>query len=248
MAPADHVQQYITALTETSSIEDIHSVCSQICDAYGFDHFIYGSRTPVSLVRPNLFIISGFPPAWWQHYKEQNYFGVDPTVAHCATQVTPLRWNSLAVREKSDAKIRRFMGESRDFGLRSGVSFPVHGSRGEAAMVSLVSSADNPVVQEKISRGIPALHLLTSHIHESVSRLVEVREIGGGPLLTGRERECLLWASEGKTTWETAQILGISERTVIFHLQNAAGKLNVNSRQHAVARAISLRLITPQFT
>ena len=65
--------------------------------------------------------------------------------------------------------------------------------------------------------------------------------------LTEREKECLLWAAEGKTSWETAQILQISERTVIFHLQNAARKLKVVNRQHAIARAVVLGLITPQF-
>jgi LuxR family transcriptional activator of bioluminescence operon len=64
--------------------------------------------------------------------------------------------------------------------------------------------------------------------------------------LTPRERECLLWAAEGKTSWETAQILGISERTVIFHLRNVTEKLNVSSRQQAIARAISQGLIAPQ--
>jgi DNA-binding CsgD family transcriptional regulator len=64
--------------------------------------------------------------------------------------------------------------------------------------------------------------------------------------LTDREKECLLWAAEGKTSWETAQILHISERTVIFHLQNATRKLNAANRQNAIARAVVMGLITPQ--
>ena len=60
-------------------------------------------------------------------------------------------------------------------------------------------------------------------------------------------KECLLWATEGKTTWETSQILSISERTVTFHLQNVQGKLGVNNRQQAVGRAVTLGIIEPQF-
>jgi len=66
--------------------------------------------------------------------------------------------------------------------------------------------------------------------------------------LTQREKECLLWATEGKTTWETSRILRISERTVTFHLQNVQGKLGVSNRQQAVARAVSLGIIEPQFS
>ena len=65
------------------------------------------------------------------------------------------------------------------------------------------------------------------------------------PHLTARELECLHWAAEGKTSWEIGRVLGVSERTVVFHLQNAAHKFGVNGRQPAVARAIALGLIDP---
>jgi DNA-binding CsgD family transcriptional regulator len=41
------------------------------------------------------------------------------------------------------------------------------------------------------------------------------------------------------------QLLGVAERTAVFHIQNAARKLDVNGRQAAVARAVSLGLINP---
>ncbi|MCD8517803.1 MAG: helix-turn-helix transcriptional regulator [Burkholderiaceae bacterium] len=63
--------------------------------------------------------------------------------------------------------------------------------------------------------------------------------------LTGRELQCLAWVSRGKTSWETATILGLSERTVNFHLCNASRKLNVYGRQACVARAIHLGLLEP---
>jgi DNA-binding CsgD family transcriptional regulator len=63
--------------------------------------------------------------------------------------------------------------------------------------------------------------------------------------LTGRELQCLAWVSRGKTSWETATILGLSERTVNFHLCNASRKLNVYGRQACVLRAIQLGLLEP---
>lgn len=63
--------------------------------------------------------------------------------------------------------------------------------------------------------------------------------------LTGRELQCLAWVSRGKTSWETATILGLSERTVNFHLCNASRKLNVYGRQACVAQAIHLGLLKP---
>lgn len=61
--------------------------------------------------------------------------------------------------------------------------------------------------------------------------------------LSKRELVCLHWAALGKTSWETASILGISEHTVNFHLRNACGKLQVRNRRAAVASALRRGLL-----
>lgn len=61
--------------------------------------------------------------------------------------------------------------------------------------------------------------------------------------LSPRECECLEWAAKGKTSWETSQILGITESTIIYHLRNATRKLNAANRLHAVTKALKASLI-----
>jgi DNA-binding CsgD family transcriptional regulator len=56
--------------------------------------------------------------------------------------------------------------------------------------------------------------------------------------LSDRELSCLQWVAAGKTSWETSRILGLSERTINFHVRNACGKLGVNRRSAAVATAL----------
>jgi DNA-binding CsgD family transcriptional regulator len=62
--------------------------------------------------------------------------------------------------------------------------------------------------------------------------------------LTPRELTVLSWMKEGKTNWEIAKIIGLSERTVRFHVGSILDKLNATSRAHAVARALELGLLT----
>ncbi len=62
--------------------------------------------------------------------------------------------------------------------------------------------------------------------------------------LTFRERDCLLWASRGKTSWEIGCILGIAERTVNFHIGNICCKLGVRNRQAAITMALEWGLIS----
>lgn len=61
--------------------------------------------------------------------------------------------------------------------------------------------------------------------------------------LTSRELACLHWSAAGKTSWETALILRLSEHTVNFHLKNACGKLGVRTRRAAVAAALRQGLL-----
>ena len=216
----------------------------------GFDYFIYGAEFPVSLVRPQTVIVSGFPADWWQHYQDQGYIAVDPVVQHTTQRnTTPLIWQDIEpAATPFPESAERFMREAHDFGLASGVSFPVHGQLGESAIFSLVSSWPHPRVSAHIVRAMPYGQLLAGYVHEAARRVFSSTEIAlGRTELTARERECLLWAAEGKTTWDTAKILGIAERTVVFHLQNAARKLDVSNRAQAVARAVAQGYITPQF-
>jgi DNA-binding CsgD family transcriptional regulator len=64
-------------------------------------------------------------------------------------------------------------------------------------------------------------------------------------LISARELDCLKWMAAGKTAWEASVILGISERTVRFHLNAAREKLNCLTTTQAVAKAVSQQLISP---
>lgn len=57
------------------------------------------------------------------------------------------------------------------------------------------------------------------------------------PQLSAREREVLLWAAQGKTAWETAAILGISSKTVEFHLGNCGRKLGTATKSQTILAA-----------
>lgn len=53
--------------------------------------------------------------------------------------------------------------------------------------------------------------------------------------LTPREREVLIWAARGKTAWETAKLLELSERTVKAYISSACVSLGAQNKTHAVA-------------
>ncbi len=75
------------------------------------------------------------------------------------------------------------------------------------------------------------------------SNLDNLPEVECKPNLSVRELEVLRWLLNGKSNWDIGKILSISEFTVKNHVQKILKKLNANSRQHAVAKALEAGII-----
>ncbi|TAK90200.1 MAG: LuxR family transcriptional regulator [Burkholderiaceae bacterium] len=229
----------IQVLLECQSVDELYKYCRHITALLGYEHFLYGVRT--SGTSPREFVLSGYPKEWREHYIQQHYEMVDPTLLHSIRSYVPLHWSvDLMPRETGP-----LFEEAHDFGLKAGLSLPLHGANIQVAMLSLSSSAPAEKLQEHIVSTMPVAQLFSSYLHEAALRLVLEKEevVIAAPHLTPRELECLKWAMLGKTAWETGRILSISERTVVFHLENAKNKLDVHTTRQAIARALSLGLM-----
>lgn len=86
------------------------------------------------------------------------------------------------------------------------------------------------------------LRILSTYFHGHVLRLHRI-DAAGEMIISARELDCLKWTAAGKTAWEASRILGISERTVRFHLNSAREKLNCSNTTQAVAVAVAQRMI-----
>ena len=247
MTPAN-CHELIESLSKASTVEEIHAACSALCNQFNFDQFQYVARFPAaaSIIKPRYIFIGSYQDEWRTRYFARGYMSIDPVVNHCVSHLTPYSWEQITSLEREDKIVRDFMGEAREFSLNSGVSFPVHSPQGEFAIFSAASNLDREQVKAQILEAIPFTHMFTACLHENVRKIFQQREI---PLkevsLAEQERESLLWVTNGKTTWDTSEILGVSENTVISHLQHTCEKLNVYSPEQAMARAVSLGLITP---
>jgi DNA-binding NarL/FixJ family response regulator len=61
--------------------------------------------------------------------------------------------------------------------------------------------------------------------------------------LTEREREALTWSARGKSSGDMAVLMGVTERTANFHIDNAIRKLGVATRIQAAVKASLLGLV-----
>ena len=78
---------------------------------------------------------------------------------------------------------------------------------------------------------------------EQTQRAVDTMRQGRRPALSDRERDVLELVAQGHSNREIAKALFLSEATVKTHLVHCYGKLGVESRTAAVARARELGLL-----
>jgi len=116
---------------------------------------------------------------------------------------------------------------------------PVRGIRGlaGAAFFGGRDIQDSPVARSSLMVVAHAAFDRCDALQSGVSRKAELQ-------LTTRELDCLQLLARGLPDDETARTLGISRRTVRFHIDHAKQKLGVSSRVHAVAAAVNRGLIT----
>ncbi|HMM65977.1 MAG TPA: LuxR family transcriptional regulator [Dokdonella sp.] len=228
----DSLQQ----LLECRSADELRLQSGRLLERLGFENWIYTSG---SAAQGLPLWLNAYPADWMAHYRRQGYLEVDPVVEHCRHHTTPCLWAADPFARRA-GYLTEFFSEAADYGLRAGIALPIHGPGGQSGMIS-VATDDTSHARSNL-RHLGELHLLASFVHEAGQRLLSAcaqEQIH----LTARELDCLRWAAEGKTSWEIGQQLSIGERTVVFHLQNAARKLGVLGRRQAIAKAMGLQLI-----
>lgn len=251
-----HLLYPFEKILHAESVAELGASIHEAALGFGFSSFHYGAHAPI---KPNgerarfIFdgteqkhggVISSYPESWFERYQSQNYIEIDPLVQHCSRSILPVVWHRQP--KTDDKKIGRMFDEAHEHGLVSGATFSVIGKRGELAIFSLTTASADESDHRNIVAQLGQGYMLLAHIHEAVTRLglphIPSNDL---PALTRREKECLTWVSSGKTSWEIARILGISENTIVFHIGNAGKKLGTHTRSQTVARALALGLIAP---
>ena len=94
---------------------------------------------------------------------------------------------------------------------------------------------------DDIARAIAAVGAGESYVDPRVASYLTGR--GGQPRLSEREREVLRLVAAGDASKRIARKLGITERTVKFHITSIFNKLGADNRARAVAIAAERHLI-----
>lgn len=238
-------QSQLLTLLKSDSETGWRAALFALAQSLGFDQVLYGAVGSRNAKLESAFLHSNYADAWRARYDADKLHYVDPTVSHCLTSSLPIVWEPEAFNAPAQQALYE---EACGYGIRSGITFPIHGPSGEFGVVSFASDElPSTDFDEMIANLMPSLSLIRDYAFESSLRFINQRPEGETPpRLTRRELEVLNWVMVGKSSWEISRITACSEATVNFHIGNIRQKFNVNTRQQALVKAISMGILTPE--
>ncbi|MDP6708310.1 MAG: LuxR family transcriptional regulator [Alphaproteobacteria bacterium] len=234
----DFVTEVERATTQSCLEDELRAVMN----ASGFELFTYLEIQP-NEHRRDSYRVTTYPQDWTSHYTEMAYRDVDPSVLLSKRGLEIVVWPPETFTVVPQRTLAEFYDKSRQFGITSGFTVPVHGPGAVVAMLTAATDAPKSEIEHGLLRDQGAWRMIVASTFVTSMRLrkPEVEEVRLSP----REAECLLWTARGKTANEIATILSIAERTVVQHLTNACRKFDVYSKHMAVIKAVMSGLITP---
>ena len=185
------------------------------------------------------FVQCTYSDAWVKHCVSREPLSVNRLATLTPALSAPLDWSELPDNPDTHELLRCAHACKGSTQL---LSLPLRPLVGETALFFVAAEMEKETWQAQKKTLLREFQVLASYFHQHILRIYG-HDAESQILVSARELDCLKWVAAGKTAWEASVILGISERTVRFHLNAAREKLNCLTTTQAVAKAVSQQLI-----
>jgi len=230
------VEWFLNAIALARDIGALSMILGEMTGRMGFSHFALTHHANLLDVPHAIIRLHNYPVAWVDYF-DRNRLGLSDPV-HRASHRTSIgfRWKTVPDLIQMTPGDRRLLDLAHEHGLADGFTVPANvvGEATGSCSFAIAPGAELPAdaLQWAQLAGLAAF--------EGARRIWLAGAVPPGPRpqLTDRQRDCLIWAARGKTAWESARILGISEETVVRHLKQAREKYGVEKQTSLLIRAL----------
>lgn len=185
--------------------------------------------------------IGNTPEAYLKAAKDLGDTRRDPVMATLMTQSVPIIYDQ---RTYTSAGAGELWELQASYGYKTGIAVKLHLPGDKHFLLGVDRDEALPEPGPQLMQMVGGLQLLAAHALTAAARLLGPNlQTSEFPKLTKRELDVLSWTAQGKTAWEVSVILGMSEKTVNFHLGNTMRKLNVSSKHQAVLKCVAAGLL-----
>jgi DNA-binding CsgD family transcriptional regulator len=231
---------YLSVL-EATNRDEFHGAVVRFAQRLGFETVTAMAVVDKGIGDAEFVTVDNTPIAFQNVFAGAGSGRRDPVMQHCKRNSVPIIWGQSTYLANEAIDIWETQAP---FGYRNGIAMALHLPEGRHFMLGVDRDQSLPVDNGELTRLVADLQLFAVHAQDTAMRvLVSAPLQPERPALRPRELEVLRWTMDGKTAWEVAAILAITERTVILHLQNAMQKLGCSSKHQAVLKALRLGLI-----
>ncbi len=231
-APALHLS-YVRA-TDGGFFEGLHAGAMRLgFDSCGYTIGIPGANGDIRFV-----MINSFPKSWQERYRRGGLHVADPTLLHGMRDSRPLIWSSASLDAPAE-----WREAANAAGFNHGWTKATHDASGRFGVLTLARNR-GPIAAQELQDNLPTMLWLAQLSHSVLFRVLYSRHRHRARAsLTARELLILRLVADGRSSLEIANAVGITERTVGFHLGNAVNKLDATNKTHAVVTAIRMGLL-----
>lgn len=236
--------EFLARLETAENAKTCQVLLDEHLRGHGISRFTYVRMNPPTM-QDRSYFYSTFPSDWLSHYVANDYIYIDPLILKARREVYPMQWgprHPLPVESKRQETV---VLESNEAGNVRGIAVPIRGFRGEFAMMSLIVAEDSDDHFDRFYEDVRyGLHLSCLYFHHALWKRVHHEDQNAPATLSARQVEVLRLAAAGKTAWEIAVILGITEDGVRYHFKEAGARLGTFGITATVAKAIAFGYIT----
>ncbi len=225
-------------LSIANNINRINKIIVNYLKQEGFRYFAFTVYSSIvrGIQKPKYDLSSSALQPWHDYYLNEFYSDIDRTLEKTRLNTAPIFWDvyqQLTVsKSKRESRLRQ---ESINFGVRQGLSIPIHGPDNDFGSLTLHQCKNENTLKnykEKQYTWIAASNVFYHHINQMLLKTLTKSKTRVN--LTRRERQCIELTAKSYSVTQISSALKISIATVQFHLQNANKKLNVRNKYHAV--------------
>jgi DNA-binding CsgD family transcriptional regulator len=239
----DLAQSFIERCKSSARSADLAAAFQQALETLGFRYFACCSH--VDPLKPPRWavMLDTYPEEWVRSFSELQLYEIDPVFIYANRTLLPFFWDAPEFRASLTPLQQEILIEANRYGIAHGHTIPIHSPNSPNAFRASCSVVPDAASIEPSSYA--TVQLMACYLYDAASREADGQEARAVQRkLSRRERQCLELAAQGKSDWVAGRLLGISERTVHNHIENAKRRLGVATRVQAIVHALATRQIS----
>lgn len=231
---AHFAEDFASDLVSVRADGDLIQPLADISRRLGFDHFALSLDLRSGSRRAQGLLLHDYPDEWARVYVGFDLAGQDPVRRACDKSFAGFSWGTMERLIPLTRGDRQMLAVGRECGIGDGYTVPRHLPGLAHGTCTFVVAPDRPLPRSQFA----AAELVGTLALSCALGLNQAARHQAVPVLSDRQRECLLWVARGKTAAETAIILGIGMETVIQHLKMARERYQVHCKQSLIVAAL----------